>query len=508
MTLAGIFAVYKKKVLNEEKRKRIAECALKLKHRGPLRTIGIESYPIEIFFHQKNHTTLFYYDKERNQLFAVDGQIYNLDTFLQIKSEGYNYELQDVDINLLIKNFKEKGSEIFTQLIGSYSGVFFDGTELFGFKDPVGAKPLYFCETEEIFAFSSEFKALAPLEGTVKPVLPGFLVSSSCKIKKLYSYPNFDVKYKLSKKYIKNLLSNINNLVKLVIKDNININQNTCALLSGGLDSNIIVHIAKQYIDDLNVFTVGTEGSKDLFYAKKYAKMYDLNHDWFEVSLEDLLDILPEVIYALETFDVALIRSSVLMYIISERIKSHDRFDVVLTGEGGDELFGGYEYLTKYQTPMSFNNELLDLLKVEHKTGLQRVDRIPYKFSIEARAPLFDIRLVELSFKIPPELKILKKDGNVAKKWILRKAFEDEIPEEFIWRKKDKFSFGVGTQFLLRDYIEKQISDEEFYAEKEISEDIILRSKEELYYWRIFQSKFNPTEETIVNLGITSVYEI
>ncbi|MFX0049279.1 MAG: asparagine synthase-related protein, partial [Candidatus Hermodarchaeota archaeon] len=133
----------------------------------------------------------------------------------------------------------------------------------------------------------------------------------------------------------------------------------------------------------------------------------------------------------------------------------------------------------------------------------------PYFFSIEARAPLFDRRLVEFSFKIPPELKIFcKKNIGIAKKWILRKAFENEIPDEFVWRKKQKFSYGVESQFLLKDHINKMITDIEFDEEKQIRPEFSLRSKEELYYWRIFRSKFKPTLDTISEIGITSVFEL
>ena len=136
------------------------------------------------------------------------------------------------------------------------------------------------------------------------------------------------------------------------------------------------------------------------------------------------------------------------------------------------------------------------------------MDRIPYFFSIEARAPLFDQRLVEFSFRIPPELKILcKNDIGIAKKWILRKAFEHEIPAEFIWRKKQNFSSGVGSQFFLRDHMSQMISDIEFDEEKQILSEFSLRSKEELYYWRIFKTKFKPTLGTISEVGITSVFE-
>jgi asparagine synthase (glutamine-hydrolysing) len=301
----------------------------------------------------------------------------------------------------------------------------------------------------------------------------------------------------------------LNTLIKKVITDNIRNGEEIGVLLSGGIGSVIIAYVTKYLVPNLKVYTVGNEGSKDLLFAKKLAKIYNLDHSIVKISFKDMLDVLPEVIYALETYDVALIRSAIPMFIISQYIKdNNNNIDVLLTGEGGDELFGGYEYLEDFETQNSLNQELLNLINNEYKTGLQRVDRIPYYFSIEARAPLFDRRLVEFSFIIPSELKIFKNKYGKANKWILRKAFEEEIPEEFIWRKKQKFSDGAGSQFSFRNYIENRISAKEFKNKKQITSSITLRSKEELYYWQVFKSKFNLTEKTLLEIGITNNFKV
>lgn len=301
----------------------------------------------------------------------------------------------------------------------------------------------------------------------------------------------------------------MNTLIKKAITDNIRNGEEIGVLLSAGIDSAIVAYVAKYLVPNLKVYTVVNEGSKDLLFAKKFAKIYNLDHSIVKISFKDMLDVLPEVIYALETYDVALIRSAIPMFIISQYIKdNNNNIDVLLTGEGGDELFGGYEYLEDLETQNSLNQELLNLINSEYKTGLQRVDRIPYYFSIEARAPLLDRRLVEFSFNIPSELKIFKNKYGKANKWILRKAFEEEIPVEFIWRKKEKFSDGAGSQFLFRNYIENRISAKEFKNKKQITSSITLRSKEELYYWQIFKSKFNLTEKTLLEIGITNNFKV
>ena len=513
--MAGIFAIFKKKEFNKLSDYTIEEYAMNLKHRGPISTFKLDKFPIKMFFHHsKNEDTKqpknFFFNENDNTFIAIDGHIYNLDdinhTFLR---SNYFQSSDTLNLESLIEGYKKIKLDIFSKLIGTFSGILYDGNEIIGFKDPIGAKPLYFCNTNELFALSSELKALTPLKEVIKPVPPGYIATSSGLLKKFYYYPNPIKNYYISPRKILRIALTLNSLIKIAVADNIHKKENIGVLFSGGIDSTIITHISKDLIKNLNVYTIGLEGSADLIYAKKFVEKHKLDHTIVKITLEDMLEILPEVIYALETYDAALIRSSVPMFIISRKIKNDGNVDIILTGEGGDELFGGYEYLKNFKSPIKFHNELVNLLEVEYKTGLQRVDRIPYFFSIEARVPLFDRRIVEYSFKIPTELKIFRKDGvGFAEKWILRKAFEKEISEEFIWRKKQKFSAGVGTQFLLRDYIEKEISDEEFNFEKQSIPFLRLRSKEELYYWKIFNSHYNLNQETLAEIGITANYEL
>lgn len=513
--MAGIMAILKKKKINEELQTKIREFATRLEHRGNKHRFIYDKFPLEIIFYQKKEIKTdkplsFSVSEDNKKIIALDGSIYNLDEindkFLKL---DYIQKYDNLNLEGLLAGYTKKGKGILSEIIGSFSGVIYDGEELIGFKDPVGAKPLYYCSHPDFFIFSSELKALTPLQLNVKSVKPGHIVTSNNRKESYFQYPKYTKELPLTPSKIKILIAELNQRVKTAVADNIKEGEKVNALLSGGLDSTIITHIAKDLVDDLNVYTAGIEGSKDLFYAQKYAKINNLNHTVVRFTIDDMLDCLTDVIYALETFDAALIRSSVPMFLISKKVKSEQGSCVLLTGEGADELFGGYNYLLNYNSTKALNQELLNLLEIEHITGLQRVDRIPYYFSIEARAPLFDRRLVEFSFKIPPELKLYRKKGvGVAKKWILRKAFENEMPSEFIWRKKQKFSEGAGSQFILRDYLEKQITDEEFQNEKEISSDFSLRSKEELYYWRIFNSQFEPTLETISKIGITSVYEV
>ena len=146
------------------------------------------------------------------------------------------------------------------------------------------------------------------------------------------------------------------------------------------------------------------------------------------------------------------------------------------------------------------------MLKKEHATGLQRVDRIPYAFNLEARAPWFDQKIIDFAFSIPIHLKIHKLHETITEKWIVRETFKDIIPDSIYRRKKQKFPQGVGSQFLLRDYCNQEISDDEFNSRKEIFPGVFVKNKEELYYWRVFNSIFQPTKDFVKKIPRTEVW--
>jgi asparagine synthase (glutamine-hydrolysing) len=508
--MAGILATFyknRKYILAESI---VEEISKELKHRGQYNTLKIERYPFLLVFHQnKNEKNNISINENSNSIIAMDGQIFNLKALkLQYQNQDKRKIENGNDLEIFIDANNKVRFPIFKELIGNFSGIIYNGIDLIGFKDIIGNKPLYYCETDNIFAFASEIKALTFINENIFSVPPNYLVSSTGVNKKYYEYPGYRRNSKITEEQINYFCEELNNLIKIAVRDNVKAGEKISSLLSGGLDSSIITYIAKDFIKDLPVYTIGVKHSKDIYYAKELARFYNLNHTTIEITLEDMLKILPDVIYALESFDAALIRSSVPMFIATKYIKEKHDSDTLLTGEGGDELFGGYEYLKNSISNEFLNKQLFELLNIEHKTGLQRVDRIPYFFSIEGRAPLFDKRIIEFSLKIPAYLKIFHNNGDKIEKWILRKAFEKELPPQIIWRKKQKFSDGAGCQFMMKDYFNSIISDEEFNTERYINQFITLRSKEELYYWRIFKSKFNLSYESISDLGFTKNYEI
>ena len=510
--MTGIISIIYKNGKDPVRKVPLSQLFPKLHHRGVRGQYLFKTGSIEINVSGNQKEMMpgeVWVDVKKNSILALDGHVYNAEILLSkyetdVQSPPREFARQDA--KALLAGYQAIGKDIFNEAIGSFSGVIWDGNCLLGFKDPIGGKPLYCADTQSFLIFASELKALSTLHETIFPLNPGCVFSSNNGATKYFDSNTFQVppSQRVTEEFFVN---RIREIVKTAVRDNIYPGEHVCALLSGGIDSTVVVSLAKDLIKNLCVYTVAVEGSRDLVFAQRFTHACDLPHTVVKITLDDLLRVIPDVIYALETFDAALIRSAIPMFIVSKKMKEGQNPDVVLTGEGGDELFGGYDYLKDIPGGGVFNLELLNLLQVEYKTGLQRVDRIPYHFSMEARAPLFDKRLVEFAFQIPHELKIREVEGKKIEKYILRKAFERDLPQDIVWREKEKFSKGVGSQFLLRDYFQNQISDEEFESEKHVTDTFIVRSKEELYFWRIFDSTFHPTPATISHLGFTSSYE-
>ncbi|TFG02419.1 MAG: hypothetical protein EU540_01560, partial [Promethearchaeota archaeon] len=315
--MAGIFALYMIKEIEKSKSKLLEKCASKIKHRGQKYTYKYEKFPFKVIFHQKsllkkNKMLNFSFSKDNSKFIAIDGQIYNSEELNEkYLNSDYRAKYNNLNLEGLLAGFERLDIKILNHAIGSFSGIITNDSELIGFKDPVGAKPLYYCKSDEFFALASELKALVPLKREIKPVIPGTIISSNGRIERYFHYPEFVKDYKITKNKVLSLAKELNMLIKKAVVDNIKKGEKINSLLSGGLDSAIITYIAKDYISDLNVYTIGVNDSKDLYYAKKFVKLYNLNHKILKVSIKDMLECLPDVIYALETFDAALIRSSV-----------------------------------------------------------------------------------------------------------------------------------------------------------------------------------------------------
>lgn len=510
--MTGIFCYYRKNdELKNESLELLAENFNNLQHRGYEITqqykehkwfLGVSTNRAQI---PNNYTTLFQNETDERPYFCViDGQIINRAELIEsVSNKGYPVSTINAAVYY---GFQEWGAPFFNKIQGMFSILLGNSDELAAVKDPVGFNPLYLVETEKKIAASSELKALKHIEGKTRILQPGAILhydQGVLRQKQWHIVDHFEPKDGIIKD-LSTIKQSLRRILETSVKTSLNAQGKICALLSGGIDSSVICALSQKYLDSLEAYTIVAQGSPDLEHAKKLAEMYPkIDHRLFEIDINDLLDILPDVIYHLETFDAALIRSALPMYYICSKVDPD--CSVLLTGEGGDELFGGYEYLKDLSTE-ELNTEFKDLLTIEHATGLQRVDRIPYAFGFEARAPWFDYNLVKFSFQVPIEYKLFQENGNVIEKYIIKETFKDVLPKGIYERKKAKFSKGVGTQFILRDYFNRKITDDDFKESCEVLPGLTVKNKEELYYWRTFADLFDTDETFLKTLPRTSVF--
>ena len=260
------------------------------------------------------------------------------------------------------------------------------------------------------------------------------------------------------------------------------------SLLSGGLDSSTLAALARRRVKRLHTFACGLEGASDLEYARVVAKHIGSIHHEAVYSSADIWRVLPDVIYHLESFDALLIRSAVTHYLVSKMVA--DYVPAAFSGEGGDELFAGYDYY-KELPPEALNGELIESVKRLHNTALQRVDRTAAAYGTDTYVCFLAPPVVKLAVRIPVEYKLYQEAGDEpVEKWILRKAVEDLLPDDVLWRPKVKFWEGAGVGDRIAAYAETRISDADFRRERRLPDGSNLNTKEELFYYRIFREHF------------------
>lgn len=345
------------------------------------------------------------------------------------------------------------------------------------FRDQIGVSPLYYGFTDNAICFASEVKGLMETTKNIFELPPGHKLINHNLIKYYQLNNNSHLEEEPQK-----IAEQLFNLLDTSVKKRITGNEAGC-WLSGGLDSSVLAALAKLYVNKLYTFSAGIKDALDLQYARIMAEYLKSEHHEIIVSLNDMIRLLPEVIYYLESFDALLVRSSITNYLAAKEASNY--VEQVFSGEGGDELFGGYHYLK--ELPISkLNDELVDITNRLHNTALQRVDRCASAFGTVAHVALLDLDVVNYVMKIPSEYKI----NNGTEKWILRLAMKNHLPEKILNRTKAKFWEGAGVGELLSDYADKKITDTEFKSERIIKNGWVLNSKEELMYYRIFREYF------------------
>jgi len=409
-------------------------------------------------------------------------------------------------------------------------------------RDQLGLSFLNYLISEDIIYFATEMKALQAVcnrepispDNKIRKLSPGTILSSASG--EVLSFaeeflPTKSVKSAKTDSPGKNSWTDgeideychqLEELLQASVKDKIEADRQTGLLLSGGLDSSIIAALAADESDrTLPSFSVGVAGSPDLENARLVAEHLGTDHREYLYGEDEMLKVLPEVIYYQETFDAPLIRSSVPNYLLS-RFAAQEGCEVLLSGEGADELFAGYDYL-KEREISEINSELRKLVEALGQVGLQRVDRMNAAQGLDCRLPFLTPELVEFALTIPPELKLKwdnsRKEKDPVEKWILRRAFSDYLPDEIVWRDKQMFGEGSGSidlcQALNRrgeidvygETIElaDNLSGEGVYGEdirQQLLEEegVLVRSQEEYFYYLIFK-RFYPEPTRLPDLS-------
>jgi asparagine synthase (glutamine-hydrolysing) len=361
-------------------------------------------------------------------------------------------------------------------ILGEFAMCYTDGESVQAARDPLGVRPLFYTKFEDSLAFASEAKALLQFGSRIEIFPPGHVYDSTTDTFTRY----YDHSLVVKRAFTEAVRTRVDNTER-----------NIGFLLSGGLDSSLVVSIAKKFLDTkMKTFSVGIEDSPDVLAARVMAKFLDSDHTEFRFDVQEGLDSLENVIWSLESYDTTTVRASVPMWLLSRYISQNTDCKVVLSGEGSDELFGGYLYFHYAPDVESFSEENARRLRLIHQFDGLRADRCMAAHGLELRVPFLDVNVVDAGMTIDQSLK-LPKDG--VEKWYLRNLFKGDLPDEILWRQKNGMSDAVGYAWVkaVKEFAEKALSDEEFedVKEKAGNHNVPLTKEEALYrkiFWKLF----------------------
>ncbi|MCL1043548.1 asparagine synthase B [Shewanella marisflavi] len=446
-----------------------------LRHRGPDWS-GIYASDKAILAHERlaivdiEHGAQPLLSEDESLILAVNGEIYNHKELKAELGDKYSYQTNS-DCEVILALYQEYGTEFLDKLNGIFAFVLYDKRTdcyLIG-RDHMGIIPLYTGhDTEGNFYVASEMKALMPVCKTVETFKPGHYLTKGGET----HYYQRDWKSFEAVQDNPASVEELRGALEAAVKRQLMSDVPYGVLLSGGLDSSVISAItqtfAKRRIEDdgasdawwpqLHSFAVGLTGAPDLAAAQKVADAIGTIHHEITFSFQEGLDALKDVIYHLETYDVTTIRAATPMYLMARKIKAMG-IKMVLSGEGADELFGGYLYFHKAPNAQAFHEELVRKLDKLHLFDCLRANKAMAAWGLEARVPFLDKAFIDTAMRINPEAKMSK--GGRIEKHILREAFEHKLPKEVAWRQKEQFSDGVGYSWIdgLKEHAAAQVDD-------------------------------------------------
>jgi len=393
---------------------------------------------------------------------------------------------------LLLKLYKQYGNHMFEYLDDAiFAFVISDGETLFAARDLLGIKTLFYGRKNETLYLSSELKSLTGITDDIYEFPPGHYMDSMGTLFRFAELPKDPPKVLHTN--LDQMLEDIRSIIQRSLRSRVDFTAPTAGLLSGGMDSSVINTLAVALYKEkfgtdarFKTFALGVGESEDIKSARLLAEHINSDHYELIVDLDEILKVLPEVIYYLESFDPSLVRSSVSNYLIS-KYASEQGIEVLLSGEGGDEIFCGYIYLKEFPVEELFRRQM-ECIAFLHNNASLRLDRMNHCNSVRVVAPLISGELFRYVLAVPSEYK-QKPDGDQKiEKWIFRKAFEQYLPDAITWRVKQEFSQGSGSADILPSYFEETLGDEALRAAQ--AEYPMIRSKEELYYFQIFTKHF------------------
>ena len=518
--MCGIVGIFNIGEQTPELRQKALRMSQKIRHRGPDWS-GIYTGPSAILCHERlsivdpesGRQPLFAPDKK--QVLAVNGEIYNHTSIRQSTSD-YQYQTgSDCEVILaLYREWKANGESSFVLLLERLSGIFAfalydveDGSFLIA-RDPIGVIPLYIGYDKDGKVYvASELKALEGQCDRYEPFLPGHYYWSREADKGMQRWytrgwmqgetvPKEELSYGDA---VEEVRLGLMSAVKRQLMSDVPYG----VLLSGGLDSSVISAIAARYASHrvendgateawwprLHSFAVGLKGAPDLAKAKLVAERIGTVHHEINYTIQEGLDAIRDVIYFIETYDVTTVRASTPMYLLARVIKSMG-IKMVLSGEGADEIFGGYLYFHKAPTPEEFHKETVRKLSKLHLYDCLRANKSLSAWGVEGRVPFLDKEFLDVAMTLDPSYKMCP--GKEIEKKVVRDAFSDMLPEEIAWRQKEQFSDGVGYSWIdtLKQITASAVSDEQMAHAAERFPINPPRNKEEYYHRSIFAEHF------------------
>ena len=445
-------------------------------------------------------------------ILAANGEIYNHRALRSTCDSEYQFQTES-DCEVILALYEKEGKDFVKKLNGIFAFAIYDQErdEYFIARDHMGIIPLYMgWDGDGTFYVASELKALEGVCSKIELFPPGhYLHSAQGKPVKWYT-PDW-IEYETVKDNptsIEDLHDALADAVHRQLMSDVPYG----VLLSGGLDSSITSALAKKFAakriesgdtqtawwPQLHSFSVGLEGSPDLAAAQKVAEHIGTVHHEIKFTIQEGLDAIREVIYHLETYDITTIRASTPMFLMARAIKALG-IKMVLSGEGADELFGGYLYFHKAPNAEEFHEETVRKLDKLHQYDCLRANKSLAAWGIEGRVPFLDKEFIEVAMRLNPKDKMITSDR--MEKWVLRKAFESYLPESVAWRQKEQFSDGVGYSWIdtLKDLVEKEVTDEQMENAHFRFPAQTPQNKEEFYYRTIFESHF-PSEAAALSV--------